>query len=59
MRTLKDEEIVRRVMADTAATPREKEMAYRIHRLVQAFDQVDTVMVADIERGEVWHGTVH
>lgn len=58
MRGLRDEEIVRQVMADTSATPREKELAFRVHRLTQAYEQISNLVEADIARGEVWHGTI-
>jgi len=43
MRNKCDEELVREVMADKKATPREKELAYRIHRLKHVEDELDAL----------------
>lgn len=59
MRYKTDEELVREVMADRGASPREKEIARRIFQLGQAFDQLEQVASNDVQRGEVWHGAVH
>ena len=59
MRALKDEEIVRLVMSDSKATPLERELAYRVHRLTVACEAIEEVIQADIFRGETWHGTTH
>lgn len=59
MRYKTDEELVREVMADRDASPREKEIARRVFQLGYAFDQLEQVAISDVQRGEVWHGPVH
>lgn len=59
MRYKTDDELVREVMADKDASPREKEIARRIFQLGQAFDLLEQEALGDIQRGEVHHGTTH
>lgn len=40
-----DEEVVRRIMADQTATPSEKEMAFRIQRLIESHDAMEDIML--------------
>lgn len=58
MRHLKDEEIVRSTMAKRDASPLEKELAFRVHRLNLALEAADDVIATDFLRGEIYHGTI-
>lgn len=49
-----DEELIRGIMSDRAATPREKELAKRMLRLLFAFDELEDALFEEevfIERG--------
>jgi hypothetical protein len=59
MRYKTDEALIREVMSDRDVSPREKEIARRLFQLGQAFDELERLDLQDIQRGEVWHGTVH
>ena len=40
-----DEQVVRRIMADPESTLSERELAYRIHRLIQSHDAMEDIML--------------
>lgn len=53
-----DEAIIRAIAADKAATPREKELAIRMSRLLYAYEELEAVFESDVERGEVYRGAI-
>ena len=46
-----DEEIVRRIMSDPESTLSERELAYRMHRLIVSHDTMEDIMLGfkDVE----------